>query len=194
MDGKLTTTSTSPDSILSEFSSHDSIATSSTAPSSSAMSVLPPLRSSFTMANINNITNFNEDQSFFLDEFNSERFSTVSRWQSDAENLNLQSNSSTQQSSSKSTYLINDFLTNRNIASSSITDVLISPMSRLSTSSSMMSINSIGNHKTTGQRSSRSEFKNSTEQLPILNGNIFPSVSSFLPLPTPSSNRQTLSS
>ncbi|CAF3686460.1 unnamed protein product [Rotaria sp. Silwood1] len=194
MDGKLTTTSTSPDSILSEFSSHDSIATSSTAPSSSAMSVLPPLRSSFTMANINNITNFNEDQSFFLDEFNSERFSTVSRWQSDAENLNLQSNSSTQQSSSKSTYLINDFLTNRNIASSSITDVLISPMSRLSTSSSMMSINSIGNHKTTGQRSSRSEFKNSTEQLPILNGNIFPSVSSFLPLPTPLSNRQTLSS
>ncbi|CAF2719459.1 unnamed protein product [Rotaria sp. Silwood2] len=195
MDGKLTTISTSPDSILSGFSSSDSIATSSTVPSASTMSVFPPLRSSFTMANINKITNFNEDQSFFLDGFNSERFSTVSRWQSDAENLNLESDCSTQQSSSKSTYLINDFLTNKNIASSSITDALISPMSRLSTSSSsIMSFNSIGNHKTTGQRSSRSDFKNSTEQLTMSNGNIFPSTSSFLPLRTPSSNRQTFSS
>ncbi|CAF3780274.1 unnamed protein product [Rotaria sordida] len=193
MDEKLTTISTSPDSILSEFSSHDSIGSNSTVSSLSTMSVLPPLRSSFTMANINNITNFNDDQSFFLD-FNSERFSTVSRWQSDAENLNLQSNSSIQQPSSKSTYLINDFLTNRNMTSSSITDVLISPMSRLSTSSSIMSFNSIGNHKTTNQRSFRSEFKNSTEQLTVSNGNIFPSASSFLPLPTPLSNRQTLSS
>ncbi|CAF5163248.1 unnamed protein product, partial [Rotaria magnacalcarata] len=69
--------------------------------------------------------------------------------QSDAENLNL---NSIQPSSSRSTYLINDFLTNRNIASSSITDVLISPLSRLSTSSSIMSLSSIGNQKTTSQQ------------------------------------------
>jgi len=183
MDEKLTTTSTSPDSIVSEFSLHDSIAPNSTVPSSSAMSVLPPLRSSFTLANKNNVPNTDEHQSFFLDDFSSERSSAISRWQSDAENLNLQSNSST----SRATYLINDFRTNRNIASSSITDVLISPMSRLSTSSSVMSFNSIGNSKTTSQRSSRSAITNSNE-------NIFSSPFSFLPLPTPSSNRQIPSS
>jgi hypothetical protein len=44
------------------------------------------------------------------------------------------------------------FSTNRNIASSSITDVLISPMSRLSASSSIMSISSVGNQNPTCQR------------------------------------------
>ncbi|CAF5027275.1 unnamed protein product, partial [Rotaria socialis] len=84
--------------------------------------------------------------------------------------------------------------TNRNIASSSITDVLISPLSRLSTSSSIMSLSSIGNQKTTSQQLSRSGFKNSTEQLTTSNGNMFPSASLFVPLPTPSPNRQILSS
>jgi hypothetical protein len=193
MDEKLTTTSTSPDSIVSEFSSHDFIGPYSTVSSSSAMSVFPPLRSSFTLANINHVTNTNEYQGLNLDDFSSQRSSAISRWQSDAENLNLQSNSWNQQSSLKPTYLINDSRTNRNIASSSITDVLISPMSGLSTSSSVMSFNSIGNPKTTSQRSSRSGITNSTEQLIMSIENIFPSSSSFLSLPTSSSNRQTLS-
>lgn len=42
--------------------------------------------------------------------------------------------------------------TNRNVASSSITDVLISPMSRLSTSSSTMSFSSLTNSKSGNQR------------------------------------------
>ncbi|CAF4994965.1 unnamed protein product, partial [Rotaria socialis] len=37
-------------------------------------------------------------------------------------------------------------------------------------------------------------FKNSTEQLTTSNGNMFPSASLFVPLPTPSPNRQILSS
>ncbi|CAF4916980.1 unnamed protein product, partial [Rotaria socialis] len=192
MDEKLTMKSTSPDSILSEFLSYDSTTnTHSTIPVSSITSILPPLRSSFTMANISSIANVNEEQKFFLDDFNLERLPSISRWQSDAENLNR---NSIQPSSSRSTYLINDFLTNRNIASSSITDVLISPLSRLSTSSSIMSLSSIGNQKTTSQQLSRSGFKNSTEQLTTSNGNMFPSASLFVPLPTPSPNRQILSS
>jgi hypothetical protein len=44
------------------------------------------------------------------------------------------------------------FSTNKNISSSSsLTDVLISPMSYLSTSSSIMSFSSIGNYKTSNQ-------------------------------------------
>jgi len=80
----------------------------------------------------------------------------------------------------KATYLVNDFLTNRNIASSSITDVLISPMSRLSTSSSVMSFNSLNNSKT---NPSTSTMTNSNENL-----DFFSSASSFLPLPTPTSS------
>ncbi|CAM4768116.1 unnamed protein product [Rotaria magnacalcarata] len=189
MDENLTMKSTSPDSILSELLSYDSTTnTRSTVPVSSTTSILPPLRSSFTMANISSIANVNEEQNFFLDDFNLERLPSISRWQSDAENLNL---NSIQPSSSRSTYLINDFL---NIASSSITDVLISPLSRLSTSSSIMSLSSIGNQKTTSQQLSRSGFKNSTEQLTTSKGNMFPSASLFVPLPTPSSNRRILCS
>ena len=66
--------------VLSEFSPHDSIITNSTVPFESTISVLPPLRSSFTLANINNVTNTNERQSFFLDDFNADRFSAISRW------------------------------------------------------------------------------------------------------------------
>jgi hypothetical protein len=121
----------------------------------------------------------------------------MSRWQSDAENLNLlfDFDSSSQQASSRTCYLINDSLTNRNIASSSISDVLLSPMSRLSTSSSMISFNSVGNEKSISQRWSQSAMTNSTDQLSISNENInlFPSASSFLRLPAPLSNRQTLS-
>ena len=72
------------------------------------------------------------------------------------------------------------FRTNRNIASSSITDVLISPMSRLSTSSSVMSFNSLNNSKT---NPSTSTMTNSNENL-----DFFSSASSFLPLPTPTSS------
>ena len=64
-------------SVLSEFSLSDSIAPNQ---SSSAMSVLPPLRSSFTLANISNVTNINDNQSLFLDDFHSERSSAISRW------------------------------------------------------------------------------------------------------------------
>ncbi|CAF0850992.1 unnamed protein product [Rotaria sordida] len=195
MDEQLKTISTSPDSIFSQFSSPDTVVNGGIIPTLSALSVLSPLRSSVTLANMSNLTNTQENQNFFLDEFSSQKSFAMSRWQSDAENLNLQCNSSNQQSSTTSTYLINDFLTNRNVASSSITDVIISPMSRLSTSSSVMSFSSIGNQKTNSQRSSQSMMTNSTDQLPVPNGNVnsFPSVSSFLPLPTPLSHRQTLS-
>ncbi|CAF4854497.1 unnamed protein product, partial [Rotaria socialis] len=39
------------------------------------------------------------------------------------------------------------------MGSSSLTDSIVSPMSRLSTSSSVMSLNSIGNQNPIGQRS-----------------------------------------
>jgi hypothetical protein len=194
MDEQLNTTSTSPDSIFSEFSSHDSMVNVGTVPIWSAMSVLSPLRSSVTLANMSNVTDISDHQSFFSDEFNSQRSTAMSRWQSNVENLNRNFNSSNQQSSSTANYLINDFLTNRDTASSSLSDVLISPMSRLSTSSSIMSFNSITNQKPISQRSSRSVMTNSTDQLTVPNENVnlFSSSSPFRPLPT-LSNRQTLS-
>jgi hypothetical protein len=95
MDDKLTTTSTSSDSskfypynfikrffylVLSEYSLSDLIANNSVVPSSSTMPVLPPFRSSFTLADMKNITNSDEHQSFFLDDFNSDRSSAINRW------------------------------------------------------------------------------------------------------------------
>ncbi|CAF5134260.1 unnamed protein product [Rotaria magnacalcarata] len=81
MDENLTMKSTSPDSILSELLSYDSTTnTRSTVPVSSTTSILPPLRSSFTMANISSIANVNEEQNFFLDDFNLERLPSISRW------------------------------------------------------------------------------------------------------------------
>ncbi|CAF0919187.1 unnamed protein product [Rotaria sp. Silwood1] len=142
--------------VFSQFSSHDTVVNGGIIPTLSALSVLSPLRSSVTLANMSNLTNTQENQNYFLDEFNSQQSFAMSRWQSDAENLNLQFDSSNRQSS---TNLVNDFLTNRNIASSSITDAIISPMSRLSTSSSVMSFSSIGNQKSNSQRSVSTEKK-----------------------------------
>ncbi len=51
-----------------------------TVPTLSAMSLLSPLRSSVTLANMNNVTNTLEHQSFFLDDFNSQRSAAISRW------------------------------------------------------------------------------------------------------------------
>ncbi|CAF3399366.1 unnamed protein product [Rotaria sp. Silwood1] len=179
--------------VFSQFSSHDTVVNGGIIPTLSALSVLSPLRSSVTLANMSNLTNTQENQNYFLDEFNSQQSFAMSRWQSDAENLNLQFDSSNRQSS---TNLVNDFLTNRNIASSSITDAIISPMSRLSTSSSVMSFSSVGNQKSNSQRSFQSLMTNSTDQLLATNENVnlFPPASSFLSLQTPLSNRQTLSS
>jgi hypothetical protein len=94
-----------------------------------------------------------------------------------------------------------------------ITDARISPISRLSTSSSIISSNSMNNQKPISQQSvsrilrkhhiksssklqSRSAMTNSIDQLtvPNENVNIFPSTSLFRPLPTIASHRQTLSS
>ncbi|CAF1072511.1 unnamed protein product [Adineta steineri] len=127
-----------------------------------------------------------ENRSFFRDDFS---FSTMSRWQSQAENLNQQFKSSNQQLSSTGTYRTNDFFVNNDIPSSTLTDVLISPMSRLSTSSSIMSLNSIGNYKMFEQTSSKPKPTNSTDQLIISKA-----ATSFLPLPIPTSNRQKFSS
>jgi len=66
--------------VFSEFSSHDSVVTGGTVPIMSAMSVLSPLRSSVTLANMSNITDTLENQSFFLDEFSSQRSPAMSRW------------------------------------------------------------------------------------------------------------------
>ncbi|CAF4308154.1 unnamed protein product, partial [Adineta steineri] len=78
---------------------------------------------------------------------------------------------------------------NNDIPSSTLTDVLISPMSRLSTSSSIMSLNSIGNYKMFEQSSSKPKPTNSTDQLIISKA-----ATSFLPLPIPTSKRQKFSS
>ncbi|CAF1118440.1 unnamed protein product [Adineta steineri] len=192
MDEQSKTTSTSPDSIFSEFSSHDSIAHAEIVPN---MSVFSPIRLSVTLDNMNLINNTMDDQSYFHDQFSPQRSAAVSRWQSDVENLNFQFNTSNQQSFSRGTYLINDSTTNRNIASSSITDVLNSPMSRLSTSSSIMSLSSVGNQKLTNQRVSRPAMTNFSSQLNGFNenSNLFSSTNSFLPVPTRSVNRQTFS-
>jgi hypothetical protein len=101
MDEQLKTTSTSPDSsmflpqysmfflnrfqlffylVFSEFSSHDSAVNVGSVPTLSAMSVLSPLRSSVTLANMSNVTNTLDHQGFFFDEFNSQQSSSMSRW------------------------------------------------------------------------------------------------------------------
>ncbi|CAF1264549.1 unnamed protein product [Adineta steineri] len=159
------------------------------------MSVFSPIRLSVTLDNMNLINNTMDDQSYFHDQFRLRRSTAISRWQSDVENLNFQFNTSNQQSLSRGTYLINDSTTNRNIASSSITDVLNSPMSRLSTSSSIMSLSSVGNQKLTNQRVSRPTMTNFSSQLNGFNENtnLFSSTNSFLPVPTRSVNRQTFS-
>jgi hypothetical protein len=51
-----------------------------TVPIWSAMSVLSPLRSSVTLANMSNVTDISDHQSFFSDEFNSQRSTAISRW------------------------------------------------------------------------------------------------------------------
>ncbi|CAF2075777.1 unnamed protein product [Rotaria magnacalcarata] len=188
--------STSPDSIFSQLSSRDTASNGGIIPTLSALSVLSPLRSSVTLANMNNLTYAQENQSFFHDDFNSQKPFTISRWQSDGENVSLPYHSSNSQSSFSANYLMNEFLTNRNIGSSSLTDPIVSPMSRLSTSSSVMSLNSIGNQNPIGQRSLRSTKNSSADQFSVPNENInlFSSASAFLPLPTPISKRQTLSS
>ncbi|CAF1588958.1 unnamed protein product [Adineta ricciae] len=193
MDDQLKTTSTSPDSILSEFSSHDSGINTATAPPMSTMSVLSPLRSSITLANMSNVANSLDDHHFFSDNYSSRRTADVTWWQSDIESLNFQLN---EQSSPPPSYLITDFRTNQNVTSSSITDVLVSPMSHMSTSSSTMSFSSISNQAPTNQRSFRPTMKNSTNSLSIPNKNShsMSSAQYLLPLPTPLSSRQTLAS
>ncbi len=51
-----------------------------TVPTLSAMSILSPLRSSVTLDNMSDVTDTLEQQSFFLDEFNSQRSAAMSRW------------------------------------------------------------------------------------------------------------------
>ncbi|CAF3424802.1 unnamed protein product [Rotaria socialis] len=186
--------SSSPDSIFSQLSSRDTAYNGGIIPTLSALSVLSPMRSSVTLANMNNLTYAQENQSFFHDDFNSQKSFTISRWQSDGENVSLPYHSSNSQSSSSANYLMNEFLqsTNRNMGSSSLTDSIVSPMSRLSTSSSVMSLNSIGNQNPIGQRSSRTTKNTDQFSVPNENINLFSSASAFLPLPTP--KRQTLSS
>ncbi|CAF4547436.1 unnamed protein product, partial [Rotaria sp. Silwood1] len=126
----------------------------------------PSLGSSLTSDKAHNVINGLEHEGFFQDDFNFSRFSKMAR------------------------------CAKKDIPSTSLLDVLISPMSRLSTSSSLMSFSSLGNNKTSEQLLYRSTITNSTDQLivPNENANLFPPASSFLSLHTPLSNRQTLSS
>ncbi|CAF4049543.1 unnamed protein product, partial [Rotaria sp. Silwood1] len=143
----------------------------------------PSLGSSLTSDKAHNVINGLEHEGFFQDDFNFSRFSKMAR------------------------------CAKKDIPSTSLLDVLISPMSRLSTSSSLMSFSSLGNNKTSEQllvstilfvsrftkifdSQYRSTITNSTDQLivPNENANLFPPASSFLSLHTPLSNRQTLSS
>ncbi|CAF0770295.1 unnamed protein product, partial [Rotaria sordida] len=79
MDEQLKTISTSPDSIFSQFSSPDTVVNGGIIPTLSALSVLSPLRSSVTLANMSNLTNTQENQNFFLDEFSSQKSFAMSR-------------------------------------------------------------------------------------------------------------------
>jgi len=196
MDEQLKTTSTSPDSDFSEFSLPDSGINAGIVPTMSAMSLVSSLRSSATIANMSSIASSADDQAFFRDEYSTRRSAGPYWWQPDTENLNQQFNSSNPQSSPPPSYLITDFSTNRNITSSSITDVVISPMARLSTSSSAMSLSSIGNQKLTSQRSFRPLTTNSTDQSTMSNDSSYHSpTTQYLPPPSASlSSRQTLSS
>ncbi|CAF3707435.1 unnamed protein product [Rotaria socialis] len=155
-------------------------------------SIFPSLCSSLVHDKISNINNGLENNCFFPDDYKCSKLSTMIRWQSDAENLNANSNSSNQEMSIAESYLPDDFCIKKTVPSASVLDDLISPMSRLSTSSSVMSFNSLGNYKVPQQLPSGPAITNSSDQLIVPNesANIFPSVSSFQPLP----NRQTLSS
>ncbi|CAF0789877.1 unnamed protein product, partial [Rotaria sordida] len=177
MDENFIKISISSDSGLHENNSH--------------LSKFPSLCSSLTSDKTHEVTNGLEHKSFWHDDFNFSRFSTMARWQSETGNLNLHSNSSNQEIPSTT----NDLFAKKNIPSTSFIDVLISPMSRLSTSSSLMSFNSLGNNKTSEQLLCRSTITNSTDQLivPNENVNLLSSAASFLPLPGPLSHRQTLS-
>ena len=72
-----------------------------TVPSSNSRSILTPIRSSLTLANINQVL---EHGQYLFDDFHSDR------WQSDGENLNIDCDGSKTGSSSMATYLVNDFL------------------------------------------------------------------------------------
>lgn len=115
-------TSTSPDSVLSDFSSHESTMNhpSKDVPSSSSsysMSVLPPLRSSYTMANL-------DHPNYFLDDFQSTRWSVdgserrietnfLFRPSTHHDQLNAETDlnkSASSSSAAAATYLVNDFL------------------------------------------------------------------------------------
>ncbi|CAM4792220.1 unnamed protein product [Rotaria magnacalcarata] len=155
-------------------------------------SIFPSLYSSLVNEKISNINNELENNCFFPDDYKCSKLSTTIRWESNAENLNVNSNSSNQEIPIAESYLPDDFFIKKTVPSASVLDDLISPMSRLSTSSSVMSFNSLGNYKVPQQLPSRSAITNSTDQLIVPNesANVVPSVSSFLPLP----NRPTLSS
>lgn len=66
--------------MFSQYSSHDTVESGGIIPTMSALSVLSPLRTSITLANMNNLTNAPENHSLFFDEFNGRRSSTLSRW------------------------------------------------------------------------------------------------------------------
>ncbi len=65
--------------VLSKFLSDDSFITNSTVPPS-AMPVPRPLRSSFTLSNMNNVINTNHYESSFFEDCSSERLPAISRW------------------------------------------------------------------------------------------------------------------
>ncbi|CAF2075783.1 unnamed protein product [Rotaria magnacalcarata] len=110
-------------------------------------SIFPSLYSSLVNEKISNINNELENNCFFPDDYKCSKLSTMIRWQSNAENLNVNSNSSNQEIPIAESYLPDDFFIKKTVPSASVLDDLISPMSRLSTSSSVMSFNSLGNYK-----------------------------------------------
>ncbi|CAF1658529.1 unnamed protein product [Adineta ricciae] len=166
--------------------------------STSHLSLFPSLHSTIVSnETYNDIDEEIENQNFLYDNSTFSRSSTMIRWQSEMENFNFRSSFSQQQQlSSGESYFSKDVLDRKNVPTSSLTNVLISPMSRLSASSSMMSFNSIPNHKTFEQQTTRSTLTSSTDQLITSSENIdrFTTPQSSLPLSTPLSSRQTLAS
>ncbi|CAF0780999.1 unnamed protein product [Adineta ricciae] len=163
--------------------------------STSHLSLFPSLHSTIVSNETYNDIDEIENQNFLYDNSTFSRSSTMIRWQSEMENLNFRSSFSQQQQlSSGESCFAKDVL--KNVPTSSLSNVLISPMSRLSASSSVMSFNNISNHKNFEQQTARSTLTSSTDQLITSSENIdrFTTAQSRLPLSTPSSSRQTLAS
>ncbi|CAF4324078.1 unnamed protein product, partial [Rotaria magnacalcarata] len=73
-------------------------------------SIFPSLYSSLVNEKISNINNELENNCFFPDDYKCSKLSTMIRWQSNAENLNVNSNSSNQEIPIAESYLPDDFL------------------------------------------------------------------------------------